>query len=334
MTQPTHPAGAAKPRPGAITIPASHKTLTRGGGGAVIVNRQVPRVNAKARPGALPVPAQREVSAFTRPEVADRWALESAGIRAVAGGDNVITMFDTIGEDYWTGAGVTVKKVTSQLRAIGDRPVEVQINSFGGDMFEGIAIFNVLREHPQTVTVKVMGMAASAASIIAMAGDTVEIGAASFLMIHNCWVVAMGNRHEMRDVADWLEPFDFAMRDVYAMRSGQKADQVQQWLDGETFMSGSQAIERGFADSLLPADQMKVDEATQAEDRRVNELRSMELALVHAGHTRTQARDRINKIKGTVTPGADDPATPPTPGAGDPELAGALAGLLSTIRSK
>jgi ATP-dependent protease ClpP protease subunit len=136
-----------------------------------------------------------------------------------------------IGEDFWTGGGVTAKKVTAQLRAIGDRPVEVQINSFGGDMFEGIAIYNVLREHPQPVTVKVMGMAASAASIIAMAGDTVEIGAASFVMIHNCWVVAMGNRHDMIETAQWLEPFDFAMRDVYAARTGQKPDAVQKWLD-------------------------------------------------------------------------------------------------------
>src|SRR3546814_13007802 len=82
-------------------------------------------------------------------------------------------------------------------------------------MFEGIACYNVLREHPQTVTVKVMGMAASAASIIAMAGDQIEIGAASFLMIHNCWVMAMGNRHDMAETAEWLAPFDAAMADVY-----------------------------------------------------------------------------------------------------------------------
>jgi ATP-dependent protease ClpP protease subunit len=96
---------------------------------------------------------------------------------------------------------ITAKGVAAQLRAIGDRPVEVQINSPGGDMFEGFAIYNVLREHPQAITVKIMGMAASAASIIAMAGDTIEIGAASFIMIHNCEVVAVGNRHDMAETA-------------------------------------------------------------------------------------------------------------------------------------
>jgi ATP-dependent Clp protease protease subunit len=181
-------------------------------------------VFAKARPGALPIPANRDVSALTRPSVLDKWGDEAAGIRAVTTGDNVITMFDTIGEDFWTGGGITAKKVSAQLRAIGDRPVTVQINSPGGDMFEGIAIYNVLREHQQDITVQVMGMAASAASIIAMAGDTVEIGAASFFMIHNAWVLAIGNRHDMAETATWLEPFDAAMRDVYAARTGLKAD--------------------------------------------------------------------------------------------------------------
>lgn len=288
------------------------------------------RVFAKARPGAMPVPGNRDVNAFTKPNVLDRWSEDAAGIRALEKGDNVITMFDIIGEDWWSGGGITAKGVASQLRAIGDRPVEVQINSPGGDMFEGIAIYNVLREHPQPITVKVMGMAASAASVIAMAGDTVEIGAASFIMIHNCWVLAMGNRHDMRETADFLEPFDAAMVDVYAARTGQKTAEIAKWMDAETFMSGSQAIERGFADVLLAADKVTTDDKTKAADRRVNDLRAMELQLVSAGLTRTQARDRINKIKGT--PGAALDADT-TPGAGDPELTGELARLLATIRA-
>lgn len=149
-------------------------------------------VKARARPMALPVPADRRVSAFSPLPVMDRWGEDAAGIRpaALESGDNVITMFDVIGEDWWTGGGVTAKKVAAQLRAIGDRPVEVQINSGGGDMFEGLAIYNVLREHPQAITIKVMGMAASAASVIAMAGDQVQIGAASFLMIQKQRVAA------------------------------------------------------------------------------------------------------------------------------------------------
>lgn len=285
------------------------------------------RVFASARPGAMPLPVRQDVHAFTKPEVFDRWSEDAAGVRALAGGDNVITMFDTIGEDFWSGGGVTAKKVAAQLRAIGDRPIEVQINTPGGDMFEGIAIFNVLREHSQPITVKIMGMAASAGSIIAMAGDRIEIGAASFVMIHNCWVVAIGNRHDMAETSEWLAPFDQAMTDLYAARTGQDATAVARWMDAETFMSGSQAIERGFADALLPADTMKTDDDAKASDRSVNDLRAMELQLVSAGMSRTDARARINKIKGT--PGA---ALEGTPGAAETEWAGAIASLTDFLK--
>lgn len=303
---------------------------------------RVPRIMSKARPGALPMPAQRSVSAFTDPKVFDKWSADAAGVRAVEADDHVITMFDVIGEDFWTG-GITAKRVTAQLRAIGPRPVEVQINSPGGDMFEGIAIYNVLREHPHPVTIKVMGMAASAASIIAMAGDTVEIGTASFLMIHNCWVVAMGNRHDFAEVSDFLAPFDEAMAAVYAARSGQDVKQIAKWMDAETYMSGQTAIDRGFADSLLPADKLKTDEKTQAADREVNDLRAAELALVRSGMTRASARARLEKIKGTPgaaltggTPGAaSEPGEPGhvEPKADDPDVLAGLRGLIASFQS-
>lgn len=287
------------------------------------------KVFAMARPAALPQPGERRVSAFTKADVLDRWADDSAGVRAVAIGDNVITMFDIIGEDYWSGGGITAKKVASQLRAIGDRPVEVHLNSPGGDMFEGIAIYNVLREHSQEVTIKVMGMAASAASIIAMAGDRVEIGSASFIMIHNCWVMAVGNRHDMAETSEWLAPFDAAMVDVYATRTGQDAAQISKWMDSETFMSGSQALERGFADELLPSDQVKVDPDAKAADREVNDIRAMELTLLASGQSRTEARARINKIKGKP----DAAIEPATPGAGDTEWMAEAAKTLTLFRA-
>jgi ATP-dependent Clp protease protease subunit len=263
---------------------------------------RTPMVKAMARPAAMPLPIRQDVHAFTKPAVFDEWGAKAAGVRAVASGDNIITMFDVIGEDFWSGGGITAKRVSAQLRAIGDRPVEVQINSPGGDMFEGIAIYNVLREHPQPITMKIMGMAASAASVIAMAGDDIQIGAASFIMIHNCWVLAVGNRHDLQDMSEWLAPFDLAMVDLYAARSGQKTADIAKWMDAETFMSGTQAIERGFATELLAADAMKQDDGAKAADRSLNDLRAMELQLVSAGATRAEARDRINKIKST--PGA------------------------------
>ncbi|KQT14016.1 peptidase [Methylobacterium sp. Leaf399] len=294
------------------------------------------------RPGALPVPHRRNVSAYTPPPVIDRWNADAAGVQAVEYGDNVITMFGPIGEDFWTGEGVTAKRVTAQLRGIGARPVEVHINSFGGDMFEGLAVYNVLREHPYDITIKVMGIAASAASIITMAGNRVEIGAGSFIMIHNCSVMAGGNRNDFLEMAAFLEPFDRAMADVYAERTGIDAKAISKMMDDETYLSGAAAVEKGFADAIMAAEKTKVDEKAKAADHTVNELRAMELQLVASGMSRTDARDRINKIKGTPgaaheesTPGAaldTDDVRSAAPKAGDFDWS-SLAGLAAVIRS-
>lgn len=262
------------------------------------------RVMAMARPAALPVPSKRGVQALTKPNVLERWAEESAGARALAVDEAAITIFDVIGDD-WSEDGVTAEKVAAQLRAIGERPVEVHINSPGGNMFEGIAIYNMLREHPQPVTVKIVGLAASAASVIAMAGDRVEIGAASFLMIHNCWVMTIGNRHDLAAAAQGLEPFDAALAEVYAARSGRPRADVVQWMDGETWMSGASAVERGFADGLLAADQVTIDEGERAQARAHNDVRMMAIALVQAGHTPSHARERIAKIKAAPSAGPE-----------------------------
>lgn len=268
------------------------------------------RGEAKARPGPLPENARRKnVAAFTPTPIIDRWNDEAAGVRAVEIGDNVITMFGAIGEDFWS-EGVTAKSVTRQLRAIGGRPVEVHINSPGGDMFEGISIYNVLREHPYPVNVKVMGLAASAASIIAMAGDDVMIGAASFLMIHNCSVFAGGNRHDFAEIAEFLAPFDAAMVELYAQRTGRDAKEIAKWMDAETFMSGSTAIERGFADTMLSAEKVKTDPEEKVKDVEINEIRALEMSLITSGMTRTDARARIQKLKGTPGAALEPDGTP------------------------
>jgi ATP-dependent protease ClpP protease subunit len=285
------------------------------------------RVMAQAHPAPIAVRRQREVSAFAPPEAFDRW---NAGLRAAAVGDNVITVYDVIGEDFWTGGGVTVNRIDAALRKIGpDRDVEVHVNSPGGDMFEGIAIFNRLLQHPGKVTVKVMGLAASAASIIAMAGEEILMGPASFLMIHNCWVMAMGDRHAMAETAGLLAPFDEAMAAVYAARSGRDAAEVSAWMDAETWMTGPVALERGFATGLLEMAEVTEDETARAQARETNAVRVAEINLCRAGATRASARALINQIKGT--PGAAP--IDPMPGAGVPTWLGDAAALLNTLRS-
>lgn len=276
-----------------------------------------------ARPNKIRLTPTNKVTALTSECALDRW---QPAIQAAAEDDNSISIYDVIGEDFWTGEGVTVKRIDAALRKIGNRDVVVNINSPGGDVFEGIAIYNRLREHPAKVQVKVMGLAASAASIIAMAGDEIQIGEASFLMIHNAWVMAIGNQFDLREVADFLEPFDDALRDVYVQRTGADADEIAAMMKAETWITGKKAVETGFADTLLSADETKkVENAARPE---VNALRRVEANLCK-DMPRSAARDLLNQIKGK-----QDAATEPaTQDAGDPELTGALAGLLATIRA-
>jgi ATP-dependent protease ClpP protease subunit len=277
------------------------------------------------RPSKIALPVRTDVSAYSKPETFAKW---NAGIRAATSpGDNVITIYDIIGEDWWTGEGVTVNRIDAALRKIGQNTaVEVHINSPGGDVFEGIAIFNRLREHGAKVTVKVMGLAASAASIIAMAGDEVLIGSSSFLMIHDCWVVAIGNRHDMAETAAFLEPFDAALADVYAKRSGQSVADCAAWMDAEKWINGSEAIRLGFADGLLPSDEMAEDERVTEQARATNALRTAEHGLMAAGSSRAQARDLLAQIKGK----RDAAPEPAKPGAGDFDWSAASAGLFKS----
>jgi ATP-dependent protease ClpP protease subunit len=277
--------------------------------------RDLPAAKVSARPG---------LRSELAPSALDRW---NADVRAATKDDaeNTISVLDPIGAD-WFGEGVTAKRVAGALRAIGNKDVVVTINSPGGDYFEGLAIYNLLREHPAKVTARVVGIAASAASVIAMAADEVQIARAGFLMIHNTWVVAAGDRHAMRDVADWLEPFDLAAVDIYSARSGIEAKEIGRMLDRETWIGGADAVEKGFADSLLAADEIDSGTKNSSDARPQNAIRKIEHYLAKAGVSRKERTDLVMAVKGSQR---DAAAT----GLRDAAVLAEVSNLLSEIRS-
>lgn len=224
----------------------------------------------------------------------ERW---NGGIKAAKSDDNSISIFDVIGADYW-GEGVTASRIAGALRSLNGADVTVNVNSPGGDMFEGLAIYNLLREYEGKVTVKVLGLAASAASIIAMAGDDIQIGRGAFLMIHNCWVYAMGNRHDLAQIASDMEPFDKAMGDIYSVRTGLSKEEVAAMMDGETYIGGSDAVEKGFADRLLSADEISDDD-----DSPAAALRKLDALLAKTDTPRSERRKLLKALSGSK-PGA------------------------------
>lgn len=243
------------------------------------------------------------------PRALEKW--NPAIQAAVENTSDTITIYGVIGED-WYGEGVTLKRIDAALRAIGERDVTVYINSPGGDMFEGIAIYNRLREHSHKVSTKVLGMAASAASVIYLAGAERQVASSAFLMIHNCWTFLAGNRHYLRDVADDMEEFDAAMADLYAETSGQTVESMAEMMDDETFIRGKRAVELGLATGLLSADE--VTERTTTDTQQNNALKAMDIALAKSGMPRSERRELFANFK-TGTPraaGGDTPRAVPT----------------------
>lgn len=252
----------------------------------------------------------------TRSDAMERW---EPGVQAAADSDASISIYSEIGAT-WDGEGVTAKRISGALRAIGQKPVTVNLNSPGGDFFEGVAIYNLLRQHPEKVTVNVLGLAASAASVIAMAGDEINMGDGSFLMIHNAWAVAVGNRHDMRDAAAMLEPFDAAMVDLYAARTGQDAKHIAKLMDAETWMGQSDSIDEGFATGKLSG-----GVSMSADSKSTKALARVEAAMAKAGYSRSARRETLSSLFASK-PGAASDAMP----SAGPDAA--LAALLKTIQ--
>lgn len=159
-----------------------------------------------------------------------------------------MSIFDDIG-----AYGVSAKNFLNDLRSVKASELDVEINSPGGDVFAGIAIHNGLRASGKTINVKVMGLAASAASLIAMAGDTIEMPANAFMMIHNPWGFAMGDAEEMRNTADTLDKIGTSLVATYAKRTGKDADEIAQMLNAETWLTADEALAQGFATKVTDA---------------------------------------------------------------------------------
>lgn len=222
-------------------------------------------------------------------------------IRSAVKEPGEIEVLGEIGESFWTDNFTTAKMVKDRLKEIGNGPVLVTINSPGGSAFEGVAIYNLLREHKGDVTCNVIGMAASAASIIAMAGDTIKIGEAAMLMIHSASGVVVGNQEDMREFAEVLDTIDKSVAALYASRTGLTEAECLEMMQAETWMTAADAVAKGFADSTVKDKKPRAATAS-AEDLAAIQSR----ALAAPGQMRPVVR-----LSATPLPGAS--GNPPKP---------------------
>jgi len=153
--------------------------------------------------------------------------------------------------------GVQAQQFVKDLNELDVKTIRLHLNTPGGNVFDGAAIYNALRQHTAKVETYIEGLAASAGSIVALAGDTVKMAANAFFMIHQPWVLAMGDSAELRKTADILDKISSVMIDTYVNVSGQSEEQIKQWVTDETWFTAKEAKEAGFVDEITDEIEIK-----------------------------------------------------------------------------
>lgn len=192
-------------------------------------------------------------------------------IKALSRGVAEILLYDEIGA--W---GITAQQFARELKALGDLSlISLRIHSPGGDVFEGTAIYNLLKHHPARVEAHIDGLAASMATVIAMAADTIYMPENAMMMVHRPWGIQGGEADDMRRYADLLEKIEDTMVAAYMAKTGKSQEDIKALLKAETWMDGREAVEAGFADQLTEP----LAAAAQLNSKRMQEFAHMPEAM-------------------------------------------------------
>ena len=244
----------------------------------------------------------------------DFWTVRAAARPQAA----EVLIYGDIGESWW-GESVSAKDLVQQLNDIDATEIDVRINSYGGSVADGVSIYNALRRHAATINVTVDGVAVSIASLIAMAGDSVQMGIGSLYMVHAPWAGAVGNANDMRTAADMLDKYAEAMVSAYTRRLGEdRADDVRDWLtDGaDHWFTAAEAVAEGFADEATDTTELPAaasgSAAFQALFTRFD-LPAAAAASLKERYMPKPTEAAPNPVAAAPTPVAAAPAPAPTP---------------------
>lgn len=215
-------------------------------------------------------------------------------IRNAEGDVATVRIYDEI--SYW---GISADDFARELEKITAAKIEVQINSPGGNVFDGLAIYNALRMHPAEVTTRVDGIAASIASVIAQAGDHRIIVKSAQMMIHEAWGMAIGSAQEMRDFADLLDQQNDVIAGIYADRAGGDLDAFRELMRTDLYLTDAQALEHGLVDEIL------TPERKGAEAHDAPQITAAELAEWRA------ALERVTELVAKIPAAGGEPAPDP-----------------------
>lgn len=207
---------------------------------------------------------------FNRSELPKRLAeaWRSAKAAPPVAAENEILIYDFIGFDPWAGEGISAEQVMNQLKAMPTGDATVRINSPGGSIFEGLAIYNALINSGRRINVKIDSLAASIASVIAMAGDEISMAGNAQMMIHKGCSIAIGNADDFRKEAEILDSIDSgSLVATYVARTGQTAEAITQMMTDETWLNAEAAKEKGFTDVIEPLKAAPTKDKKEADDK-------------------------------------------------------------------
>ena len=222
-------------------------------------------------------------------------------IKAKANDTAEISIYDEIG--YW---GITAKSFSKDLKALGNnlKQINLHIHSPGGDVFDGIAIYNLLKNHPANVTVYIDGLAASMASVIAMAGNEVIMPENAMIMIHKPWGIQGGDAEDMRKYADLLDKVENTLIPAYANKTRKTPEELAEMLSAETWLNGKECVEQGFADKLAEP----LVAMASIKSRKLEDFENMPKAI----------KDMLFKPQGNAGANPAPQATPAQPAPTEP----------------
>jgi len=161
-----------------------------------------------------------------------------------------IWIYEMIGEDFWSGDGITAKKFQEDLSRIKSSQIDLHINSPGGEVFDGLTIYNLLKQHPANVTTYIDGLAASIASVIALSGNKVYMAENALFMTHNPLMLTIGNESDHQKSIDLLKTVRNSISKAYINKTGKEEKEIFSIMDEETWMDADAAIEFGFVDEI------------------------------------------------------------------------------------
>lgn len=232
-------------------------------------------------------------------------------IKAVAN-ETEVTIYDEIVGDQ-SEMGVNAKAFCDELRAIGTPRITLRLNTPGGDVFAGFAIYNTLREHAAYITVKIDGLAASIGSVIAMAGDEVRCASNGFVMIHNASGLVMGTAEDMKAQAAAMEKIDSKIAAAYATKSGKSADEFRTLMRAETWLTAEEAKALGLVD-VIDGESQVMPQKVAASLSRYNKVPERFRALTTDSGTAAEVQNMETETKDATT------AETPTAAVGQCEL--------------